>query len=52
MRDKITGYTLNSDGKSVKKEYTIIDSRTFDLEELLKDIATDGKEGQTDEKVL
>ena len=52
MEAKMTLYSLSSDGKRVKKEYTITDSRTFDLEELLKDITTDEKEGQTDEKVL
>ena len=48
MRNKVTGYALNPDGKSVKKEYTIIDSRTFDLEELLKDISTNEKEKSTE----
>ena len=37
MEAKMTLYSLSSDGKRVKKEYTITDSRTFDLEELLKD---------------
>jgi hypothetical protein len=48
MKNKVTMYSLDSDGKSVKKEYTIIDSVTCDLEELLKDISTDEKEGQTE----
>lgn len=52
MKNKVTMYSLDADGKSVKQEYTIIDSVTCDLEELLKDMSTDGKEGQTDEKVL